>query len=62
MEARWSRIMTDSVKSDELELLERRNVIIPAEHWEAFLRWANRPPRELPGLKELASKPLSWDK
>ena len=54
--------MTDSVKPDEFEILERRNVIIPAKDWEAFLRWANRPAEELPGLKALASKKYSWEK
>jgi uncharacterized protein (DUF1778 family) len=56
-----SKIMTDSVKSGELEILERRTVIIPAKDWEAFLRWANRPPEELPRLKALADTKPTWD-
>jgi hypothetical protein len=46
----------------EAEILQRRNVTIPAKDWEAFLRWAQRPPEVISGLKELASKPLSWEK
>jgi uncharacterized protein (DUF1778 family) len=54
--------MTDSVKYNEPELLERRTVIIPAKDWEAFLRWAHRPPEQIPGLKALASTTPTWEK
>ena len=51
----------NTVKAD-LEILERRNVTIPAKDWEAFMRWASRPPKELPGLKALANATPTWEK
>jgi uncharacterized protein (DUF1778 family) len=51
-----------TVDAAELEILERRNVAIPANDWKAFLRWANRPPEVLPGLKALASTRAPWEK
>ena len=36
------------------DILERRTVTIPARDWEAFEAWANRPPEEIAGLKDLA--------
>lgn len=52
----------DSAEAVELEILERRNVTIPAQDWEAFERWAKRPPEEIAALKKLARTPLPWDK
>jgi hypothetical protein len=43
-------------------MLERRIVTIPAKDWEAFEAWANRPPRKVAALKELARKAPTWQK
>ena len=51
-----------AIEAAEIEILERRIVTIPARDWEAFERWASRPPRELPALKALAGKKLAWEK
>jgi uncharacterized protein (DUF1778 family) len=44
----------------EADILERRIVTIPAKNWEAFEAWANRPPQEIAGLKDLARKAPTW--
>lgn len=49
-----------AIDAAEIELLERRIVTIPAKDWEAFEAWALQPAQEIPALKELASKALTW--
>jgi uncharacterized protein (DUF1778 family) len=49
-----------AVEAAELEMMERRVVTIPAEHWEAFEAWANRPPQDIPALRELAGRKPTW--
>jgi uncharacterized protein (DUF1778 family) len=51
-----------AVEAAEADVLERRIVTIPAKDWEAFERWANRPPEEIAALRSLASKPPTWEK
>ena len=46
-----------AVEAAEIDVMERRIVTIPAKDWERFEAWAAQPPREIPGLKELASRP-----
>lgn len=46
----------------EADILERRIVTIPAKNWEAFEAWANRPPQEIAGLKDLARTAPTWQK
>jgi uncharacterized protein (DUF1778 family) len=46
----------------EADMLERRVVTIPAEHWEAFEAWAKRPPRANAALRALAGKAPTWRK
>jgi uncharacterized protein (DUF1778 family) len=41
-----------SVEAAELEILNRSVVTIPAEDWEAFEAWINRPAEVLPALRE----------
>ena len=52
----------NTIEASEFEILERRNVAIPAKDWEAFERWAKRPPEEIAALKALGCTPLPWDK
>jgi uncharacterized protein (DUF1778 family) len=42
-----------SVEAAELEILNRSVVTIPAEDWEAFEAWINRPAEVIPALREL---------
>jgi uncharacterized protein (DUF1778 family) len=51
-----------AIEAAEIEILERRVVTIPAKDWEAFERWAKRPPEEIPGLRALFGKPPTWEK
>ena len=51
-----------ALEAAELHLLERRIVTIPAKDWERFETWSAKPPREIPGLKDLARKPPTWRK
>jgi len=44
----------------EVDVLERRIVVIPAKDWKKFEDWANRPGREVEGLKELAARAPTW--
>jgi len=44
----------------ELDVLERRIVVIPAKDWKKFEYWANRPGQEVEGLKELAARAPTW--
>jgi uncharacterized protein (DUF1778 family) len=50
------------VEFDEIEVLERRVVTIPAKDWEAFERWMKQPPQEIPALRALASNRTAWEK
>ena len=43
-----------AVEAAEADVLNRTIVTIPAEHWEAFEAWINRPAEVIPALKKLA--------
>jgi uncharacterized protein (DUF1778 family) len=49
-----------ALEAAELDVLERRIVIIPAKDWERFEAWATKPARVIRGLKDLASRPPTW--
>src|SRR5229473_1182682 len=51
-----------AVEAAETELLDRRVITIPAKDWARFEAWAAEPAREIPALKELASRPPTWRK
>ena len=53
-------IRRKALDAAEADVLERRVVTIPAKSWEAFEAWANRPPQEIAGLKDLARKTPTW--
>jgi uncharacterized protein (DUF1778 family) len=55
-------IRRKALEAAEIDLMERPIVTIPAEDWEAFEAWANRPPREVPALTELARREPKWRK
>jgi len=51
-----------ALEAAEMDMLERPVVTIPAKDWEAFESWANRPPRKIAALQELARTKLVWRK
>jgi uncharacterized protein (DUF1778 family) len=51
-----------ALEAAEIDLLERRIVTMPGEHWEAFEAWANRPPQAVVELEELARSNPKWRK
>ena len=51
-----------AVAAAECDMLERRNVTIPAKDWESFEAWASRPAQDIPAIKELATKALTWQR
>jgi uncharacterized protein (DUF1778 family) len=55
-------IRRKALDAAEADILERRIVTIPAKDWEAFVAWANRPPGEIAGLKDLARMTPRWQK
>ena len=55
-------IRRKALDAAEADILERRIVTIPAKDWEGFEAWANRPPEEIAGLKDLARKTPTWQK
>ncbi len=44
----------------ELDIMERRIITIPAADWEAFERWVQAPAQDIPGLRDLAARPPTW--
>ena len=51
-----------ALEAAEIDVMERRIVIIPAEDWEAFEAWVNRPPEHLSAIAELARRDPTWQK
>ncbi len=51
-----------ALEAAEIDVMERRIVVIPAKDWEKFEAWAAQPPQEMPALKELAHRPPTWRK
>lgn len=49
-----------ALEAAEIDMIERRVVIIPAKDWEAFEAWVARPAQAIPALKKLARKAPTW--
>jgi uncharacterized protein (DUF1778 family) len=49
-----------ALEAAEIDVLERRIVVIPAKDWERFEAWAAKPARKIAGLGELARRPPTW--
>ena len=49
-----------ALEAAEMEVLDRRVVTIPAEHWEKFEHWVNAPAKPVPALRELAATRPAW--
>lgn len=53
-------IRRKAVEAAEMELLHQSRVTIPAAAWKKFEAWANRPPKKVAGLRDLAATPPAW--
>lgn len=51
-----------ALEAAEMDLMERRVITIPAEHWEEFEAWLHRPAEVLPGLQKLLRTKPTWEK
>jgi len=54
-----------AIEAAELQLMERRIVTIPAEHWDKIEAWAAAPARKakaLPRLVALAKAKPAWER
>jgi len=51
-----------AVIAAETEILERRDVLIPAEAWERFEAWLHEPPKNNPALDRLMAHKPAWEK
>ena len=51
-----------AIEAAELEIMDRRVITIPAEHWEAFEAWVREPPKVLPGLQRLLAVKPTWER
>jgi uncharacterized protein (DUF1778 family) len=51
-----------AIEAAEMEVLNRSNVVIPAESWEAFEAWAARPAEDIPGLVDLLRRKPTWER
>src|SRR5207249_3952486 len=49
-----------ALEAAETDILERQNITVPVEDWEAFEAWMKRPAQEIPVLRELASRKSSF--
>jgi uncharacterized protein (DUF1778 family) len=49
-----------ALEAAEMDLLDRRIVTIPAEHWEKFERWVKAPAKPVAALRELAATRPAW--
>lgn len=53
-------IRRKAVEAAEMELFHRGIVAIPAANWKKFEAWANKPARDVPGLRDLAGTRPTW--
>jgi uncharacterized protein (DUF1778 family) len=54
-----------AIEAAELQLMERRLITIPAEHWDRIEAWAAAPARKaksLPRLAALAKAKPTWER
>ncbi len=53
-------IRRKALDAAEIDVLERRIIVIPSKDWEAFEAWAGRPPQKIAALEELARTDPEW--
>lgn len=54
-------VRRQAIIAAEMEIMERRVVVIPAENWAMFEEWVNAPPRDVPALRRLAESRAVWE-
>jgi hypothetical protein len=52
----------NELTADELDALMRPPIVIPAEHWDEFLDWLERPPEFSAKLHKLLNSKAPWDR
>lgn len=50
-----------AIEAAELELLDRRTIVIPADAWERFEAFVNAPPKDIPAIRRLAESRPVWE-
>jgi uncharacterized protein (DUF1778 family) len=48
--------------ADEIDTMMRQPVVIPAEHWDEFLDWLERPPVFSAKLHKLMNSKAPWER
>jgi uncharacterized protein (DUF1778 family) len=48
--------------ADEIDMMMRQPVIIPAERWDDFLDWLERPPEFKPKIHALMNSKAPWER
>ncbi|MCF8710415.1 type II toxin-antitoxin system TacA family antitoxin [Rhizorhapis sp. SPR117] len=54
-------IRRKAVEAAEQDLLEQRQVVIPAKDWERFEAWVHAEPRQIEALRKLAKSRPAWE-
>lgn len=54
-------VRRQALEAAEMELLERRQVEIPARAWEEIEVFLQSPSKDIPALRELASTKPTWE-
>lgn len=49
-----------ALEAAEMDLLDHRQVTIPAADWARFEAWAQAPAKDVPALRELAALRPTW--
>jgi uncharacterized protein (DUF1778 family) len=49
-----------AIEAAEMDVLERRIVTIPAEHWKKFEAWVDTPAKDMRALRTLAKIRPAW--
>jgi uncharacterized protein (DUF1778 family) len=46
----------------EIDVMERRTIVIPSERWEEFEAWLDRPPEVLEKVRAVLRSKSPWEK
>ncbi|MEG3152593.1 DUF1778 domain-containing protein [Sphingomonas sp. ZT3P38] len=49
-----------ALEAAEIDMLDRRQVTIPAEDWDRFETWVRAPGKDIPALRRLSATPPAW--
>ena len=48
--------------ADEIDMMMRQPIVIPAEHWDDFLDWLERPPEFSAKLHAVMNSKAPWER